>query len=55
VWGERDHLVPVAGLPTLRSLVPHARAEVIAGAGHVPQFDRPADFVVAVDPLLDQM
>jgi len=55
LWGERDHLFPITLLPGLRALVPGARAEVIAGAGHVPQLDRPGDFVAAVDRLLDQM
>ena len=55
LWGERDHLFPVATLEELRALVPGARAEVIAGAGHVPQLDRPGEFVAAVDRLLDQM
>jgi pimeloyl-ACP methyl ester carboxylesterase len=52
LWGERDHLFPVAGLPALSALVPNARAEVIAGAGHVPQFDRPDEFVAALERLL---
>ena len=55
LWGERDHLFPVATLEELRALVPGARAEVIQGAGHVPQLDRPGEFVAAVDRLLDQM
>ena len=55
LWGERDHLFPVATLEELRALVPGARAEVIKGAGHVPQLDRPGEFVAAVDRLLDQM
>jgi pimeloyl-ACP methyl ester carboxylesterase len=52
LWGDRDHLFPVAGLPALRALVPHARAEVIAGAGHVPQFDRPAEFITSLERLI---
>ena len=52
LWGDRDHLFPVSGLEDLRALVPGAPAEVIAGAGHVPQLDRPAEFVAAVERLL---
>jgi pimeloyl-ACP methyl ester carboxylesterase len=55
LWGDRDHLFPVATLEELRALVPGARAEVIRAAGHVPQLDRPDEFVAAVDRLLDQM
>jgi 3-oxoadipate enol-lactonase len=52
LWGDRDRVFPIAILPGLRALVPDARAEVIAGAGHVPQIDRPADFVAAVERLI---
>jgi pimeloyl-ACP methyl ester carboxylesterase len=52
LWGDRDHLFPVATLEELRRLVPGARAEVIANAGHVPQLDRPDEFVAAVERLL---
>jgi pimeloyl-ACP methyl ester carboxylesterase len=52
LWGVRDRVFPIAILPGLRSLVPDARAEVIARAGHVPQIDRPADFVAAVERLI---
>jgi pimeloyl-ACP methyl ester carboxylesterase len=54
LWGDRDHLFPVNTLDELRALVPGAHAEVIAGAGHVPQLDRPAEFVAAVERLLAQ-
>ena len=52
VWGDRDRVFPISILPGLRALVPDARAEVIAGAGHVPQIDRPGDFVAAVERLI---
>jgi pimeloyl-ACP methyl ester carboxylesterase len=55
LWGDRDHLFPVATLEELRALVPGAHAEVIRGAGHVPQLDTPGEFVTAVERLLDQM
>jgi 3-oxoadipate enol-lactonase len=55
LWGARDHLFPVATLEELRALVPGAHAEVIQGAGHVPQLDTPEEFVAAVERLLDQM
>jgi pimeloyl-ACP methyl ester carboxylesterase len=52
LWGDRDHLFPVSDLEALRALVPGAATEVIPGAGHVPQLDRPPEFVAAVDRLL---
>jgi pimeloyl-ACP methyl ester carboxylesterase len=54
LWGDRDHLFPVSTLEELRALVPGSRAEVIAGAGHVPQLDAPDEFVAAVERLLEQ-
>ena len=44
VWGERDHLVPLAHAAELRKHIPHAQLAVLRGAGHNPMVDRPADF-----------
>jgi pimeloyl-ACP methyl ester carboxylesterase len=52
LWGAHDRVVPVSALPGLRALAPGAPAEVIAGAGHVPQVERPEEFAAAVDRLL---
>jgi pimeloyl-ACP methyl ester carboxylesterase len=52
LWGERDRVVPLAALEQLRTLVPGAPAEVIPGAAHVPQLERPREFAAAVDRLL---
>jgi pimeloyl-ACP methyl ester carboxylesterase len=47
VWGERDALVPPSLGPLLRAELPDARLLQIAGAGHVPQYDRPDLFNAA--------
>jgi pimeloyl-ACP methyl ester carboxylesterase len=52
LWGARDRVVPVSALDAARTLVPGAPAEIIPGAGHVPQLERPRDFVTAVDRAL---
>ena len=52
VWGDRDRVVPFSSLPDLRALVADAPAEIIPGAGHVPQLERPREFVAAVERLL---
>jgi pimeloyl-ACP methyl ester carboxylesterase len=52
VWGDRDRVIPVSSLDVLRSLAPGAPAEVIPGAGHVPQVERPREFAAAVGRLL---
>jgi len=50
VWGSRDPIVPALHAETVRSLVPRARVEVFAGAGHWPHLDDPDHFC---DVLLD--
>jgi pimeloyl-ACP methyl ester carboxylesterase len=46
LWGTRDRVIP------LRTLATSAPLETIAGAGHVPQVERPREFAAAVDRLL---
>jgi pimeloyl-ACP methyl ester carboxylesterase len=50
VWGGRDPIVPARHAETVRRLVPSARIEVFAEAGHWPHLDEPDQFV---DLLLD--
>ena len=52
LWGDRDRVVPVSALGPLRALVPGAPVEIITRAGHVPQLERPHEFVAAVDRLI---
>jgi pimeloyl-ACP methyl ester carboxylesterase len=52
VWGSRDPIVPARHAETVRELVPSARVEVFAGAGHWPHLDEPERFC---DVLLDFM
>jgi pimeloyl-ACP methyl ester carboxylesterase len=44
VWGENDRLLPVESGRKLAELLPQARFQVVAGAGHNPMWDRPAVF-----------
>lgn len=39
--GEYDRLTPVKRHEFLAELIPHARLEIIAGAGHLPGLERP--------------
>jgi pimeloyl-ACP methyl ester carboxylesterase len=54
VWGGRDPLVPPELATAWREAVPHARLVTIAGAGHVPMVERPAEFALAVRGFLDE-
>jgi pimeloyl-ACP methyl ester carboxylesterase len=40
-WGDRDAYAPPASGQSLTRQMPHARLEIIADAGHMPQIDRP--------------
>jgi pimeloyl-ACP methyl ester carboxylesterase len=44
IWGERDRLVPPEVGEQLRSVVPNAELATIRGAGHLPMWERPAEF-----------
>jgi pimeloyl-ACP methyl ester carboxylesterase len=55
IWGERDRVVPVSTLKSLRALRPDAVVETIPDAAHIPQLERPAEFVAAVRRVLEQL
>lgn len=44
VWGENDPLIPLRYADLLRDSIPGARLEILARAGHIPMWDRPAEF-----------
>jgi pimeloyl-ACP methyl ester carboxylesterase len=41
VWGDRDAYAPPSSGQSLARQMPHARVEIIADAGHMPQLDQP--------------
>ncbi len=53
VVGERDTLTPRAAVELVRAGVASSRLVVLAGAGHVPMFDRPEELAEAVLTFLD--
>jgi pimeloyl-ACP methyl ester carboxylesterase len=52
VWGDSDDLLPMAYAEALRSGLPQATLEVIAGCGHVSHRECPDPFVAAVEKAL---
>ncbi|WP_346621198.1 alpha/beta fold hydrolase [Blastococcus montanus] len=57
VWGDRDPIVPSVHAETVATLVPSARVEIFAGAGHWPHLDQPErfcevllDFIAGTEP-----
>lgn len=55
LWGSRDRVVPLATLDWLRAARPDAHVQVLAGAAHVPQLERPDEFVAALRRLLRRL
>jgi len=43
LWGEKDKIVPVSSTDRLRTLRPGAELEIIPGAGHLPQQEKPGE------------
>ena len=55
LWGREDRLVPVGLGHRLANTIPDARLEVLAGVGHVPQFERPEETRELVLGFLDEI
>jgi pimeloyl-ACP methyl ester carboxylesterase len=47
VWGDRDALVPPSLAPAVHAALEQSDLLIVPGAGHVPQYDRPAQFNAA--------
>lgn len=43
VWGDADRIFDVSGLATLKTLLPGQPAIAMAGVGHLPMMERPAE------------
>jgi 3-oxoadipate enol-lactonase/4-carboxymuconolactone decarboxylase len=48
MWGDKDAYAPPASGQSLARQMPHARLEIIADAGHMPQLDRPNAVAAAI-------
>ena len=45
VWGEQDKILPVGYATEMAKLIPGARVDVIRECGHLPQAEKPQEFV----------
>jgi len=43
IWGEKDRIIPQSSTNVFRTLRPDAELEVIPGAGHLPQQEKPME------------
>ena len=55
IWGWRDRVVPITTLRTIRAVRPDAVVATIPRAAHVPQVERPREFVIALRSVLDRL
>jgi pimeloyl-ACP methyl ester carboxylesterase len=55
IWGEADRTVPIRALEDLLDARPDATVVRIAAAGHVPMVERPAEFITALQTLIQDV
>lgn len=44
VWGDHDRILPPSHLAAARTVLPHARTQLLAGCGHLPQVECAEEF-----------
>ena len=54
VWGDHDRLVPPAYGEAYRKLIPEAKLKLIKDCGHLPMFEKEAEFVDAVTKFCEE-
>jgi pimeloyl-ACP methyl ester carboxylesterase len=52
VWGDRDHIIPVAHAHVTHELIPGSDLAIVEGAGHFLPFEDPDAFLAALMPFL---
>ena len=52
IWGENDDVMSVEYGRTYAGMIPGACFKLVAGAGHYPHVERPAEFVAAIQEFL---
>jgi pimeloyl-ACP methyl ester carboxylesterase len=52
VWGEKDQVLPVAHAELALTQLRRGELKVIAGCGHAPQLECPAEFLRSIQPFL---
>lgn len=55
IWGTHDRVVPIAALDRIRTVRPDVAVETLDDAAHVPQVERPAEFVGALRRLFERL
>lgn len=55
IWGRRDRVIPISGVRAVQEVRRDVLVETIDDAAHVPQVERPAEFIAALTRLLDRL
>ena len=55
IWGWRDRIVPITTLRSIRAVRPDVVVATIPRAAHVPQVERPGEFVAALRRVLHRL
>ncbi len=55
LWGEHDHVVPIANSRGITAARPGVPFETVRDAGHVPHLERPSEWLAAVHRLFDRL
>jgi pimeloyl-ACP methyl ester carboxylesterase len=54
-WGSDDRIIPRAAMDVIAAAVPHAQRRLIAGAGHLPQQERPAELAELIEGFISSL
>ena len=54
VWGREDFVLPLRHLTDVNATLPQAQVALIERCGHMPQAERPDEFLAATLPFLEQ-
>jgi pimeloyl-ACP methyl ester carboxylesterase len=52
VWGDDDKVVPISAAERFKAALPNSRLEIVKGAGHAVEMEKPADLANLVLPFL---
>jgi pimeloyl-ACP methyl ester carboxylesterase len=52
VWGDADKVVPVSAAHAYKKALPNARLEIVKGAGHAVEMEKPAELAKLIVPFL---
>jgi len=55
IWGDNDRLIPKDHAFAYRRLIPNSKVAIIADCGHLPQVEKPREFVAALEGFLAGM